>query len=945
MKEQLDKDYIKKVLELLGHREAGGVTEVRIFPPDRYMIINGRREYVGATVSGYYDDYAKLVDDIAPFDGKTNIYTTINPVIPDLLARAYNRLRYSVETTTSNDDILCDLWFPIDCDPIRPEGISATEAELQAAIIKRDETTEFLSPWAQSLLGMSGNGGHGLIRLPGYPNNKSIRDKKERLTKYLHDRFTDWELDDLGNFVLDEKGRKILHEKGVSVDNTVFNISRIWKLYGTLAVKGENIQSRPHRRAYLDIPDAIPDPVDLYAKLDEIIPQESTQEQEPSKAQKPSSNSRPKETSRDGDYPLLEVKAYLNASLVRWRTKEKGDITWYQFETCPLHTDDDSDRWECGICQDSTGKMGAKCMHEPSYTWQDFKEVLGDPKPYYVKEAKKGKKERVGSSPGENINIDEMETEPVPDDETPNSAETDPHQKQAPKKPKDNKVRDDKRSHHLLFLAKRYHHQKMPRKEMLALLVKTNESHCEPSLSEVEVNAILDKVSPRLQSITAAELLEMDIPEPKWAIPEFIPEGLTILAGRPKVGKSWLALSLCAAVAMGGYAFGKIPVEPGETLFIGLEDNYRRLQDRLSQLCENEQPSKLHLLLDLPKLDQGGLDVLGDWLDEHEGIRLVVIDTLAKVRPQSNRRNDLYSEDYNFTGTLQRFALNRSIALVIVHHTRKMEAEYAIDELSGTTGISAGADCILMLKRTLDGNVLFRTGRDVEEGEFAVRRDKDVGGWELLGDAKEFAISEQRQAIIEFLREANDTMSPKDIAEALGKEGGSVRRLLSSMVRDGVLTRPSRGKYQVSDISGNNGNNGNNRTTVTTVTTELLPNVISDENSGNNREASNDVASETIVTVVTDVTALGNKQCTTDNDDKKSPDVTLDDGNIGNEKEEIVGHLSTKLAEYLKECPRAWAERLMRSVNAGDVPLSRAIEAARRRSIKDYPGAQRMLQN
>ena len=350
---------------------------------------------------------------------------------------------------------------------------------------------------------------------------------------------------------------------------------------------------------------------------------------------------------------------------------------------------------------------------------------------------------------------------------------------------KDEKVRDEKRVHHLLFLAKRYHQQKLRRKEILALLQKESEAKCEPCLSEAEINIVLDKVLPRLQTITAAELLDMDIPEPKWAIPQFIPEGLTILAGRPKVGKSWLALSFCAAVAMGGYALGKVQVEQGEALFIGLEDNYRRLQDRFFQLCEGERPSNLHLLLDLPKLDRGGLDVLGDWLDEHPNVRLVVVDTLQKVKPgKRGRSSDLYGEDYDFTGMLQRFAIDRGVALICVHHTRKAEADYLLDELSGTTGISAGADCILMLKRKLDGHILYRTGRDVEEGEFAVRRDNTVGGWELLGEAKEFAVSEQRRAIIEVLREADAPMSSKEIAEALSKQGGAVRKLLFSMFRN-----------------------------------------------------------------------------------------------------------------------------------------------------------------
>ena len=84
-----DKNYIVKVLEFLGHLESGGVTEVRIFPNERYISIGGKRKYVGKVVSGYYNDYKKLARDIEPFDGKASIYNTIN--------RSTQIFEYSIE--------------------------------------------------------------------------------------------------------------------------------------------------------------------------------------------------------------------------------------------------------------------------------------------------------------------------------------------------------------------------------------------------------------------------------------------------------------------------------------------------------------------------------------------------------------------------------------------------------------------------------------------------------------------------------------------------------------------------------------------------------------------------------------------------------------------------------------------------------------------------------
>ena len=378
-----DTDYIVRVLEFLGHLEAGGVTEVRIFPKERHLSINGRRQYVGKVVSGYYNDYKKLARDIKPFDGKASIYITINPCKPELLTRSPNRLRFSAKVTTSDDDILCDLWFPIDTDPVRPAGISSTDDELKSALAKRDEVAEFLSRRNGTVRGMSGNGGHGLIRLPGYPNVLRTRQAKQRLLHFLSDRFSDWETDSNGKFILDGRGRKILRQDGVSVDNTVFNMSRIWKLYGTLACKGETTPHRQHRRSYLDIRKV--KPVDLYTYIDEIIPMDERLKPNPSP--EPSAQKgivARSEGGAMGYFPLLNVASYLDAWGGEWRSKEKSTVTWYQFRICPLHTDYDGHEWECGVCQSDSGKLGAKCMHEPSYSWQDFKVVLGDPREFYV---------------------------------------------------------------------------------------------------------------------------------------------------------------------------------------------------------------------------------------------------------------------------------------------------------------------------------------------------------------------------------------------------------------------------------------------------------------------------------------------------------------------------------------------------------------------------------
>jgi hypothetical protein len=150
---------------------------------------------------------------------------------------------------------------------------------------------------------------------------------------------------------------------------------------------------------------------------------------------------------------------------------------------------------------------------------------------------------------------------------------------------------------------------------------------------------------------TAPELLALDLPEPRWAVEGVVPEGLTLLAGKPKLGKSWLALGLAVAVASGGVALGKLDVKAGDVLYLALEDTVRRLKNRLEKLLGCQQatpPDRLTLSCLWPRQGEGGLEALGAWLIMHPGTaRLVIVDTWPRFRPRSRTHNrDLYTEDY-----------------------------------------------------------------------------------------------------------------------------------------------------------------------------------------------------------------------------------------------------------------------------------------------------------
>src|SRR5690242_2039630 len=108
---------------------------------------------------------------------------------------------------------------------------------------------------------------------------------------------------------------------------------------------------------------------------------------------------------------------------------------------------------------------------------------------------------------------------------------------------------------------------------------------------------------------SAPDLMRLQLPEPRFAVPGLIAEGLSVLGGKPKLGKSWAALSLAIAISQGAYAFGSIPVDQGDALYLALEDTERRLMERLGSLLGSESvPTRLNLSFDWPKLNQGGLD-------------------------------------------------------------------------------------------------------------------------------------------------------------------------------------------------------------------------------------------------------------------------------------------------------------------------------------------------
>jgi hypothetical protein len=288
---------------------------------------------------------------------------------------------------------------------------------------------------------------------------------------------------------------------------------------------------------------------------------------------------------------------------------------------------------------------------------------------------------------------------------------------------------------------------------------------------------------------SAEELMARVFPEPRWAVPGILTEGVSILAGKPKLGKSWLALNVAVAVACGGRALGVIEVDAGPVLYLALEDGQKRLQDRLRKtLAGDPIPKNLFLQTEWKCFDDGGLLLLKEWLQDHSDARLIVIDTLKRVRPHERANGRLYDGDYDSIGPLGDLARAHNCAVLVVHHTRKMDSDDPLDLVSGSLGLTGAADGVLVLKRVRGeaDAVLHATGRDFEDKEIALRWDAELTVWRMLGDAAEYRLSNERREVIALLKKSGP-LGPKAVADSLGRKQGACKKLLWHMHRDGEL--------------------------------------------------------------------------------------------------------------------------------------------------------------
>ncbi|NLL79265.1 MAG: AAA family ATPase [Clostridiales bacterium] len=281
----------------------------------------------------------------------------------------------------------------------------------------------------------------------------------------------------------------------------------------------------------------------------------------------------------------------------------------------------------------------------------------------------------------------------------------------------------------------------------------------------------------KLETMDAETLMTTPIEPLKFIISGLIPQGLHILAGSPKIGKSWLALWICLQVAKGEKIWG-FETQKCQVLYLCLEDSFARIQSRLFEITE-EAPPTLHFAIISDAIGNGLEIQIENFIREHPGTGLIVIDTLQKVRKTVSSNVNPYAADYDDINVLKRIADQNNIAILLVHHLRKAADSDPLNMISGTTGIAGGADSSFILqkeKRTENAATLICTGRDIESRELLLGFNRETFLWELLKPIEAAAqkVDEVIFLLSDFMKSAIVfTGTATELAEQLKLFGGT----------------------------------------------------------------------------------------------------------------------------------------------------------------------------
>ena len=235
-----------------------------------------------------------------------------------------------------------------------------------------------------------------------------------------------------------------------------------------------------------------------------------------------------------------------------------------------------------------------------------------------------------------------------------------------------------------------------------------------------------------LNTVSMNELYENVYQSRPYIIDSLLCMGTYLFVGAPKVGKSFFMAQLAYHVSM-GLPLWNYQVHKGTVLYLALEDDYCRLQERLFRMFGVDGTDNLHFAIYAKQLNSGLENQLQKFVREHPDTKLIIIDTLQKIREAGGEKIS-YASDYEVVGKLKQFGDHNSLCMLLVHHTRKQQADDKFDMISGTNGLLGAADGAFLLqkeKRTDDTATLDISGRDQQDQRLYLKRDSEHLSWEL----------------------------------------------------------------------------------------------------------------------------------------------------------------------------------------------------------------------
>lgn len=638
----IDENEVRKTISILKPNHE--LFEIRILGGDDKV-----------TLSGYFTDVDVLIREFDKVDVRDrNIYILLHELNTDCYARRQHDRFLRTKQATSDTDVLSYEWLFIDLDPVRPVGISSTDQELEYARQLKDKVFAYLQSmgFSDPVVALSGNGYHLLYR---------ISVKQDDDGKSLIDRC----LKSLAAMFDNDK---------VKVDTSNFNPSRICKLHGTLAQKGANTPTRPHRMSrILSAPEPKITPTALLEELAAEIPEE------------------PKPVKMHYQRHEFDLLDFMRTHGLTYKEDSNGGrdgSVIYRLDECPFdpsHKDGDAK-----IFQYSDGSIAFKCHHNScrKYRWQDVREKF-EPGVY-------DRTDDDAIDEGYQLHLKKK-------------------QEEAPQEP-----------------------QEKPKKKKKLRKLKTAE-------------ALMQKEIPELKTYVG---VGNELP--------LLVEGTCILSAKPKLGKSWLALALCLAVARGedflGYKTHKC-----SALYLDLETSEVIQKKRLNKILAGRPvPKNFYLETETDNLQNGFLDQIEAYLQEDPDIGVVVVDVFQIIRSAAKSiKESEYEHAYRDITPLNELAQKHHISIILVCHDRKaVDPDDPFSNILGSTGLQGAATQMMVMFRkrkddpihisvkgkTIDG--LPELNVKIENAQWSVVEGESERERELTALEQEYMESPIRDAVL-----------------------------------------------------------------------------------------------------------------------------------------------------------------------------------------------------